>query len=652
MIKKEIIKYFFILIFITVPVILHSNARVTYLKGECEIKSTDSSDYKKLKLNDKIAENNSIRTAPGSLLQIEFKNKAVVRINSSATFKITSIQDGKVEIFVSGGNLSANFSQTSDEQKLTLLSKTAKTQIKNAAVKFKVEYNKTTIICIKGSIKTGSNMPEWQHIDPVTLGTTDKIVLTNLINQTNAPILVSDENELFIDKELFKKQKIKKIKKEEVNLEEFKKQETVVKKVKKKKESGFRFNGAFGAVQLQRSSYFSLALRPEFYHKDFSIALYIPFYLDGYNRFYYPSKWGNYSEWDFASTQDALGDLLLKIDYIKYGKREDNYFFIIGKLKRFTFGNGAIVRNLNNLESYPLIKRSGLYFNINPGIFGFQGFIADINVADIQGYRMYLKPFHKNTDIKRDLELGFTCVFDANPTETDRKNPALFTIGLDLNIPVSKSENLYSLMKIDIVVYGFRYINDSKQSAANLSDYSDGGLGLNILNASIFQMSLLFNIFKVAEIETGIIYSQEGVMPEWMDAFYFISRTEKASNLLSTQDKGARFGLHASILFKLKKMFKIKVRYLLLSNKSSTSDKIYFSISSIKGALWKFHLRLVYEKLDFYKTALKLMKNCLFTFEVGFIWSDNVQLVGIFRRFYDTSLIDYRTFQLETRLTF
>ncbi len=642
----------FIILFLAINLNIYSKAKVTYIKGECEIKRKNSQDFVALKKDDIVNAEDSVRTSPGSLLKIEFENTAILKILSSSTFQIKETQDGKVGVFISGGNFVCAIDQKSPEQSITLKSPTAKVEAKDSILKFFVEYNKTTVICVKGSIKTGSNVDGWQNIDLITLGTTDKVVLTNLINQTNAPILTADDEELFVDKELFKQREIKKIKKEEITLEEFKREESVVKKIKKEKETGFRFNAGFGAVQLQYNSYFSASLMPEFFYKDFSIALYIPFYLDGYNRAYYPSKWGNYSEWDFKSTQDALGDLLIKIERIKFGNKNDNYYFLIGKLKRFSIGNGFIVRNLNNVESFPMIRRSGLYFNLNSGLFGFQGFIADINVADIQGYRLYIKPLYKRNNASKDFEMGITCSFDANPTVTNRKNPSIFAVGIDMGIPVYWSQSTIVKLKIDIADYGFRYSDDSAQGAASLPDYDSTGAGFNFLKAFSFQFAIEIDVLKIMKIDFGIVFNQKGFTPEWMDAFYFISRKEKANRIMESTDEEDKIGFHLSLLFYITNAFQINIRYLLMSNSNKTTDKIYFAITSVKGTLWKFHLRFVYEKIDFFKSTSNFMQNCLLTAEIGFIWSENLQVVGIAKRFYDTSYKDYRTFLLETRMTF
>lgn len=650
------LKYIYIFILIFLPIASFAvDLKVKYVHGVVEFRKSNDIEYKKLKKGETIGTGDIIRTGSGSFLELEIPGSGFIRLVSDTTVIFSRLESSELSVQLDGGYLLTRFNSTPDIQSLTVTTATARAIFKDSIGKVYASNFSTTVICVKGVIETGSNMPEWQHIETKKIGTTDKITLTNLINQTNAPIIPATEDELYIDTSLFEQQSV--VQEEEVRLQDFRREAEIARKIKDRTaETGFRFNMAFGGYQKHHKGYFLFSFRPEFFYRNFSITLDLPLYLDGYNRFYNSSHWGNKDEYNFTSTKDTLHDLLIKIEQIHIGKKGTEYFVLLGRLEPFSWGNGFLVNRINNVEGYPTIKRNGFYFETDFKFIGVQGFIADINIADVQGYRIFTRPLYKTDGVMKDFEFGITGVFDVNPTLSQRNNPMIFNLSYDFKIPVYSKDNVKISLVLDATMQGFKFKDAAAAALYTLpSHYDKGYAGVNYLKGVIYHVAGKLEFHSLLNVSAGFFHCTQGMSPMMFDTFYLSMRKERSETLLRKDMEDPNVGGHIDVKFIIKKTFYIEVSYFFMKGNPvrGYEDRFHLGMGLIPGALWKLHFNVSYDKTDFFKTpSSKVFNRVLLTIELGVIWTQNVSVMATVKRYFDETGTDYRLFLFETRLTF
>jgi hypothetical protein len=643
-----------IIFFLAVPSFCFEG-KISSVKGECEIRKTPEGDFKKALKNTAFSSGDTIRTSNNSYTEISLSGRGVIRLMPETTLTFVFSSDSVNTLSISGGLVIIKYKQANSSEFIRAQTPSAKAEIKDAVLKIYHSGDRSVFVCISGGIFAGSNIDRWRYIEPVNLNKGKKIVLTSLINQTNASITDASGEELYIDSEAINSGTS--LTPEVVRLEDFRHEaEQAERAAKRKKETGFNLNFAFGGILLDNQSYFSIALRPEFTYEDFSLALYLPFYLKGDRRPWFSSSWGNIGEWNFKSAHDTLGDLLIKIDYLKWGRKGSKYYIYLGRLENFSFGNGFVVNNLNNIESYPLIKRNGFYAETDWDYLGFQMFISDVNIADIQGYRFFVRPFALKSLLMQKLEIGLIATFDTKPRGVFRNNPSLFAAGLDFKIPVYKKDKLSLAILVDFIKQGYRFSYKSEEALYTLPS-SDKSSGLSFFKGFGADIAVEASLSKILTAKAGYVLAYKGTSPEWMDVFYMIIRKNKAESIINTSNEYTRHGFFAEAHAVIKNAVYIKAKYMLLSGKTSGQvfydDKIHFSVGLIKGALWKLHLAFSYDRIDLSGNFFKnIMNKAILTVEAGVYWSESVSFMASYRRFFDIDLNKYTTFLLETRLEF
>ena len=111
--------------------------------------------------------------------------------------------------------------------------------------------------------------------------------------------------------------------------------------------------GSFGAATIDGKIYNQISFRPEITYKNLGVGLDVNIYIDANGEIY--SK-----NWMFNNFDTSLETIMDKIYYLRWGNRNDDFYFRAGSLPSITLGYGAIVERYSNSLEYPQVKKLGL----------------------------------------------------------------------------------------------------------------------------------------------------------------------------------------------------------------------------------------------------------------------------------------------------
>ncbi len=155
---------------------------------------------------------------------------------------------------------------------------------------------------------------------------------------------------------------------------------------------------------------------------------------------------------------NEFSDYLSIIRYVRYGQKGDPVYGRLGALDYSTLGHGSIMYLYNNSPSYD-VRKVGLEFDVDFGLFGFESVYGNFGQAGVMGLRGYLKPFQltslNSVPIVGNIEVGASVVTDMNKFsgvsngamnpvtgefESTTDDGSVTIIGLDLGIPIVRSK--------------------------------------------------------------------------------------------------------------------------------------------------------------------------------------------------------------------
>ena len=99
--------------------------------------------------------------------------------------------------------------------------------------------------------------------------------------------------------------------------------------------------------------YNQISFRPEITYNKLGVGLDVNIYIDANGELY--SK-----NWMFSNFDTSLETIMDKIYYLRWGNRNDNFYFRAGSLPSITLGYGALVDRYSNSLEYPQVKKIGL----------------------------------------------------------------------------------------------------------------------------------------------------------------------------------------------------------------------------------------------------------------------------------------------------
>jgi hypothetical protein len=164
--------------------------------------------------------------------------------------------------------------------------------------------------------------------------------------------------------------------------------------------------GSIGASIFKGKPYLLVGFNPQFEFGKWGIG------IDGAIRI---SNKGTLRKEDF----DEVYDIARFLNFIRFNKPYDDFYFRIGGLRNATIGHGAIVDNYSNNSSYD-DRRIGAAARLDLGLFGGEGLLSDIFARGFYAGRGFARPLRLlpiggGSWFMRNVEVGATMSFDFDP---------------------------------------------------------------------------------------------------------------------------------------------------------------------------------------------------------------------------------------------
>jgi hypothetical protein len=166
----------------------------------------------------------------------------------------------------------------------------------------------------------------------------------------------------------------------------------------------YGLGGAVGAVTMNGSTYSQVQLRPEIGIGKFGFGLDIDLLFDAD---------GNIRKEDWEDWRDYVN----KIFYVRYGQKQDPFYFKAGCIPSYTLGHGLIFDHYSNMLRYPDVKNVGAYVGVNSPIsgIGFEAFTHNIHRNEILAARVHGNPLqYSYIPFLENFKLGVNVGWDRN----------------------------------------------------------------------------------------------------------------------------------------------------------------------------------------------------------------------------------------------
>ena len=135
--------------------------------------------------------------------------------------------------------------------------------------------------------------------------------------------------------------------------------------------------GSFGASTIEGKIYNQISFRPEIRIKKLGVGLDAKIYIDENGEVYS----GN---WDFSDIETSVKTLMDKIYYIRWGNKNDDFYFRAGSLEAVTLGYGGLVERYSNSMEYPQVKKLGLDLVFSASLPGDRSIKSELIYSDFK----------------------------------------------------------------------------------------------------------------------------------------------------------------------------------------------------------------------------------------------------------------------------
>lgn len=357
----------------------------------------------------------------------------------------------------------------------------------------------------------------------------------------------------------------------------------------------FKLSGKFTKLSKNDTDYIIAAIQPRFKYKKFAWGFIIPFYIDYNNSApYKPSTFGNYGEWNFDSFSDALSDLVLKIDYFRYGEKYKTDLYVnAGNISEVGIKNSLIMSSFKPNLNYPQRRQLSLELGYNSEYWGIEAFAADFSSAEIFGFRSYAKPFLK-TEIFRKLEVGMSLVIDADPEDKREAtgDTQVYFLGFDLNMPIY---NLWETATINFLLQWTKAFvrRDEAFSSTDNSNWKNArGMGISY--------GLTGTILDRINYSFGGLILRDEFPDSYFDALYLSNRKTKLDQLLDSNREKNEYGIYSTLAFDFENLFKFDFSYRQVLKSEITEghpdNKFSFNFYLYPAALTFAYIEFSYDR--------------------------------------------------------
>lgn len=407
----------------------------------------------------------------------------------------------------------------------------------------------------------------------------------------------------------------------------------------KEKAKWFGMEFKVGYSMINGVSFFQLPFSPEIKIKKFAFKITCNFELA-----YIPEsdKWttGWWEKW--LQNQDRKPQYIITdiIDYIRYGQKGEKVFLKLGLLENVHMGHGTIFRRYHNMTMYPYTKKTGFLFDLAFNKWGFEYIMDDIFDLDILGFRLHFKPLSDKKSFMRRFYFGLSLGTDLDPRDAEDTNKAYsfnnsalmekkYILGADIGIPLFEKKHFALLLYLDYV---------------KILNVKNGGWGLTPgLQGNIFGFILTGELRYYWDKYNGVYF----------DALY---DTERETKLASLEFIKRSMYWFVSLSKEFAKLLEFEVSLEGIAKKGCRPN-LYANFETQRSALWKFTLRMQYEKK--YIQGWKDMwsrDDALIRMEIGYAIAKHADIkLGYEKRFKKNSqdnMEDAYNMYLATELVF
>ncbi len=427
-------------------------------------------------------------------------------------------------------------------------------------------------------------------------------------------------------------------------------------------EPKFSFGYQISAENIDNVVWNKIVLSPVFQIGDFGVGLYIVSYWNGKDNVYDTSKWYNGAEYNFGFHENAFDirdfsdDLFKKILFLSYGQKGKQVFIRLGNIPDMTLGHGFIIDRYSNMLGFPAIRKIGLQFDLDLGVYGFESAFADLSRTRMFGMRHYVRPLY-GTPVLGNLAFGVTGAIDLEPyivqtivnsntnTYAYEGNPSVFSVGIDADFPV-----------IDIGIFSMTLFADFAKSGIYINKKEES-LHLYLINSNLNEGFNLFDGFGLSGGVKGVVLvlpwrleyrrTTGSFIASYFDTLYDAQKTEKLISLISSNIPSYN-GLLGSIGVKLENIAEGYIEYQQLwpedgslNSVNSLSAKFVIDKEIIKSTIGvpaygslTFRRNNIPSIQDFFADVLK---DGVAKLEVAYSVSPDLDIAISYRRFYISS---------------
>lgn len=220
---------------------------------------------------------------------------------------------------------------------------------------------------------------------------------------------------------------------------------------------------------------------------------------------------------------------LPKFRYVRYGRKGDPFFALLGSYSDARLGNGFLVSGYSNEQFLPERRQFGFQLDFDGAgadfpYFGVESFVSNVASFDLFGTRLFARPLADLTvPLLPELQLGGTIVIDTNPAYHAEKDPdSPYYEGEDpdplTGLPVVEGED-------NVIAYGF----DITQPILRREIFSLTGFGdVAFQNEAVGGMvGAGGNLVRVLDYTAQVRILGDNFIPAYFDSAYDLRRIER-----------------------------------------------------------------------------------------------------------------------------
>jgi hypothetical protein len=421
----------------------------------------------------------------------------------------------------------------------------------------------------------------------------------------------------------------------------------------------FNFGWGISSENIDGVVWNKIILSPIFYLGKFGVGLYIVSYWDGKNNIYDTTKWYNAKEYDFGFHQDGFdigdfgSDLLSKILFLSYGSKGDKVFIRLGNIPDMTLGHGFIFDRYSNMLGFPAVRKVGLQFDLDFGVYGFETVFSDLSRTRLFGMRHYVRPLY-GTPVLGNLGFGVSGAIDLEPfilsNQAFEGNPSVFFVGADVDFPVFDIYVLSLTIFADVAKAGI-YINNTNENPYLSSLIATKGYqnGFNLLDGYGLSAGIKGTIIGALPWKIEYRRTEGNFIPSYFDTLYDAQKSGKLISLLTLTPPPFN-GILGGLGVKVEGIAEGNIEYEQLWPQDSD-----FSGYSINRLIGRFKVdkqiiktfvgvpvygKLTYQRnnipsiSDFFSDALK---DSTATLEIAYSVSEDLDISIAYKRFFISS---------------